>query len=90
LTDSDNDNDNKPKRVSHNVVDVKTVAVREIKLTLSFMIPMDKYNEKHNKQYIKAINSWIKQWIMVPLNSTYPSSDLDPMLAYVSAEDVTD
>ena len=68
----------------------KTLAVREIKLTLNFVISEAFYDPEKNEEYIKNINAWIERNIMKEFNMGYPSTELNPMFVYVKAEDVTD
>ena len=65
----------------------KIIAVREIKITMSFMLPGAFQLEP--SEYIVKINNWIKA-ILKDFNGTFPSSEMAPLTVFVKSEDVTD
>jgi hypothetical protein len=66
------------------------IAVREIKLTLSFAIAKPFYRDDLKEVYIKKINDYVKRVILEPFNGKYPDPELTPMMAYLKTEDITD
>ena len=65
----------------------KIIAVREIKITMSFMLPAAFQLEA--AEYVPKINNWIKA-ILKDFNGQLPSSEMAPLTVFVKSEDVTD
>ena len=63
------------------------IAVREIKMTLTFTIP--KPFHSLNVDYKAQIDEWINRNIMKDFNMGYPSTELKPMFIYVDAEEIS-
>lgn len=65
----------------------KIIAVREIKLTLSFTIP-EAFGEIA-PEYMPRIDKWINT-IIQDFNGRFPSSEMAPLCVSIVAEEVTD